>query len=77
VAQGRLVTVEADDPTATLYNLTSWALQRGTTLPDLVVQRPSLEEVYLQLTAASAEADTAGPKNSQTKPSRRLGRRGR
>ncbi len=77
MAQGRLVTVEVDDPTATLYHLTSWALQRGTTLPDLVVQRPSLEEVYLQLTAASAEADTAGPKNSQTRPSRRLGRSGR
>ena len=77
MTQGRLVTLEVDDPTATLYHLTSWALQRGTTLPDLVVQRPSLEEVYLQLTAASAEADTAGPKNSQTRPSRRLGRSGR
>ena len=72
--QGRLLTVEVDDPTATLYELTSWALDRGTTLPDLVVQRPSLEEVYLQLTAASAEAETAEAKNSQAKRSRLLGR---
>ena len=73
-AQGRLVTVEVDDPTAMLYDLTSWALHRGTTLPDLVVERPSLEEVYLQLTAASAEAETAEAKSSQAKRSRLLGR---
>jgi ABC-2 type transport system ATP-binding protein len=48
--QGRLITIEVDDPTAVLHALTGWALQRQISLPDLAVVRPSLEEIYLQLT---------------------------
>jgi ABC-2 type transport system ATP-binding protein len=40
-----------DDPTALLHELTSDALARGERLEDLSVTRPSLEEVYLELTA--------------------------
>jgi ABC-2 type transport system ATP-binding protein len=36
-------------PTATLHQLTTWAEHRGLELPALSVNRPSLEDVYLQL----------------------------
>jgi ABC-2 type transport system ATP-binding protein len=59
-----LVTVEVDEPTAVLHQLTGWALDRGVTLPGLVVDRPSLEDVYLLLTdgggADGTGADGAG-----------------
>jgi ABC-2 type transport system ATP-binding protein len=41
---------ETDDPTALLHRLTSEALERGERLENLHVTRPSLEEVYLELT---------------------------
>jgi ABC-2 type transport system ATP-binding protein len=53
---------ETDDPTALLHQLTSAALARGEALRDLSVTRPSLEDVYLELTTAapgSTEAATA------------------
>ena len=40
-----------DDPTEMLHRLTSEALARGERLENLSVTRPSLEEVYLELTA--------------------------
>ncbi len=40
-----------EDPTALLAELTAEALARGERLEDLSVTRPSLEEVYLELTA--------------------------
>jgi ABC-2 type transport system ATP-binding protein len=43
-----------DDPTTLLNRLTSEALARGERLEDLSVTRPSLEEVYLELTAEEA-----------------------
>jgi ABC-2 type transport system ATP-binding protein len=42
---------ETDDPTALLHDVTGAALERGERLRDLSVTRPSLEEIYLQLTA--------------------------
>jgi ABC-2 type transport system ATP-binding protein len=42
---------ETDDPTRFLHELTGRALEEGRTLEDLQVRRPSLEEVYLELTA--------------------------
>jgi ABC-2 type transport system ATP-binding protein len=38
-------------PVADLAALCGWALERGVDLPDLEVHRPTLEDVYLQLTA--------------------------
>jgi ABC-2 type transport system ATP-binding protein len=42
---------ETDEPTALLHQLTSAALARGEELLDLSVTRPTLEDVYLELTA--------------------------
>jgi ABC-2 type transport system ATP-binding protein len=56
---GEMVTRETDDPTALLHQLTSAALARGVGLTDLSVSRPSLEDVYLELTTEPV-ADTAG-----------------
>jgi ABC-2 type transport system ATP-binding protein len=43
-----------DDPTALLNELTAEALARGERLEELSVSRPSLEDVYLELTEAFA-----------------------
>jgi ABC-2 type transport system ATP-binding protein len=40
-----------DDPTALLHELTAEALARGQRLEELSVTRPTLEDVYLELTA--------------------------
>jgi ABC-2 type transport system ATP-binding protein len=45
------VRVRADDPVGALHELTSWALERRIPLAGLEVRRPSLEDVYLELTA--------------------------
>jgi ABC-2 type transport system ATP-binding protein len=42
---------ETDDPTTLLHQLTAAALERGETLEALSVTRPSLEDVYLELTS--------------------------
>ena len=47
---GRQAEHETDDPTTLLQELTSQALARGERLENLHVSRPSLEEVYLELT---------------------------
>jgi len=47
---GALV-VETDDATTALARLTTWVLDRGHRLDNLSVERPSLEDVYLALTA--------------------------
>ncbi|HVF78888.1 MAG TPA: ABC transporter ATP-binding protein [Solirubrobacteraceae bacterium] len=52
---GELVSRETDDPTGLLHQLTSASLARGTALEDLSVTRPSLEDVYLELTAEIEE----------------------
>jgi ABC-2 type transport system ATP-binding protein len=49
-AAGGRVSVDTADPTRSVNELTSWALDRGLTLDDLSVARPSLEDVYLRLT---------------------------
>jgi ABC-2 type transport system ATP-binding protein len=48
---GELVEHETDDPTALLGELTRAALARGERLEELSVARPTLEDVYLELTA--------------------------
>ena len=52
---GDRVEMDTNDPTELLNRLTSEALERGERLEDLSVTRPSLEDVYLQLTSADAE----------------------
>jgi ABC-2 type transport system ATP-binding protein len=48
---GGLVERETEDPTALLHELTGAALARGERLAQLHVSRPTLEDVYLELTA--------------------------
>jgi ABC-2 type transport system ATP-binding protein len=50
-ALGEQVEHITDDPTRLLHELTADALGRGEQLDDLEVNRPTLEEVYLELTA--------------------------
>ena len=44
-----------DEPTELLHRLTGEALARGERLQNLSVSRPTLEDVYLELTAEAAE----------------------
>jgi ABC-2 type transport system ATP-binding protein len=45
--------LSTNEPMRVLHELTGWALENETELEGLVVSRPSLEDVYLQLTAAA------------------------
>ena len=51
----------AEDLTATLHNLTSWAVERGIELDDLSILRPTLEDVYLELTGGPRGPADSGP----------------
>jgi ABC-2 type transport system ATP-binding protein len=59
-ADGEAQTREVQDPTALLHQLTSAALARGERLRDLSVTRPSLEDVYLELTAEAPQEARRG-----------------
>ena len=48
------VVLPTDDPTGTLHELTGWALEQGIRLDALEVSRPSLEDVYLEITGGEA-----------------------
>jgi ABC-2 type transport system ATP-binding protein len=53
---GREVVLQTMTPVQTLHELTEKALAQGEALEGLEVTRPSLEDVYLELTAASEAA---------------------
>jgi ABC-2 type transport system ATP-binding protein len=50
--------VRTTEPARTLHELTGWALRQGVELHSLEVSRPSLEDVYLEITGG--EAGTEG-----------------
>ncbi len=50
VEAARVALVRTAHPTTVLRDLTQWAIARGEELDGLTVARPSLEDVYLQLT---------------------------
>ena len=52
----RVVQLRAADPVSSLFVLTRWAVEHDRQLPDLEVSRPSLEDIYLQLTDTPEEA---------------------
>jgi len=54
---GGLIERETDDPTTLLHQLTGEALARGERLEGLTVSRPSLEDVYLELTSEGVDDD--------------------
>jgi ABC-2 type transport system ATP-binding protein len=53
--EGDAFVVETVSPTADLHRLTSWAVERGVEVPGLTVTRPTLEDVYLELTGPTEE----------------------
>jgi ABC-2 type transport system ATP-binding protein len=54
---GRHAMAATDRPTRLLHDVTAWALATGVDLESLTVTRPSLEDVYLQLTAGGDAED--------------------
>ena len=74
--RGDRVVVATRDPTWPLNELTAWALDLGGSLGELTVSRPSLEDVYLALTAQppepvaapSAEPVAAPPPDAPREP---------
>jgi ABC-2 type transport system ATP-binding protein len=48
--------VRTEDEVRVLHQLTGWALDNGYALDQLTVERPSLEDVYLQLTSVEEPA---------------------
>lgn len=49
--------LRTDDPTGVLHDLTGWAIGRDLRFETLEVSRPTLEDVYLELTGAEAGAE--------------------
>jgi ABC-2 type transport system ATP-binding protein len=56
LAADGMVVVETGTPTRALHQLTDWAIRHGQELAGLTVERPSLEDVYLELTREGAPA---------------------
>jgi len=52
------VELETMDPTRMLYDLTSWVVQSNVTLEGLEVTRPTLEDVYLEITKQATAAES-------------------
>jgi ABC-2 type transport system ATP-binding protein len=50
VVSGNQATIATTDPQADLHKLLDWAAGEGVELPDLEVRRPSLEDVFLEVT---------------------------
>jgi ABC-2 type transport system ATP-binding protein len=74
-ADGKVVDGHAElrtqAPTRALRDLTSWAVERGLELEGLEVSRPSLEDIYLELTGG----DQPVPEVETASSGRRRGRR--
>jgi ABC-2 type transport system ATP-binding protein len=74
---GRRVELETDDPTDLLHRLTGEALERGERLEGLSVTRPTLEDVYLELTADEESAALTPEAAEGIEPAPEGRRRGR
>ena len=55
IVTGNEATIASTDPQRDLYLLLQWAESEGITLPDLEVRRPSLEDVFLEVTSDSED----------------------
>jgi ABC-2 type transport system ATP-binding protein len=49
--------IEVEDPRKALHELTGWSIERDRTFEMLEVTRPSLEDVYLEITGGPGAAD--------------------
>ena len=72
VSGGRRVEHQTDDPTDLLHRLTGDALQRGERLEGLEVARPTLEDVYLELTEEDDRVSAASLAWEQFRLERKL-----
>jgi ABC-2 type transport system ATP-binding protein len=54
---GDSIRIETTEATRTLHSITGWAIQHGIELSSLRVDRPSLEDVYLELTRETGKGD--------------------
>ena len=50
VSENGRITLRSSTPTRTVHDITGWAVGRNIELLDLSISRPSLEDVYLELT---------------------------
>jgi ABC-2 type transport system ATP-binding protein len=57
---GGVATLRSANPQRTLYRLTGWAEREGLTLAALEASRPSLEDIFLELTADQPSGNGAG-----------------
>ncbi len=64
-----MLEIEPVDFTKTIHEVTGWAIDNGVALEALDIVRPSLEDIYLELTGAAAATEAP--------PSGRRSRRGR
>ncbi|MEN8040782.1 MAG: ABC transporter ATP-binding protein [Actinomycetota bacterium] len=55
VAENGRVTLHSTTPTRAVHEVTGWALDHGVDLTDLTVSRPSLEDIYLELTGEGGD----------------------
>jgi len=74
-SDGELIERETDDPTTLLHELTAEALASGQRLDELSVGRPTLEDVYMELTAASSREGEADADVPDAAPSEGTSRR--
>jgi ABC-2 type transport system ATP-binding protein len=73
--EGRIVEQQTDDPTTLLHELTGAALARGERLEALTVTRPTLEDIYLELTAEDGSEPSEVPVEAVAGGRRRRRRR--
>jgi ABC-2 type transport system ATP-binding protein len=50
VAHNGWAEIIAPEPMPVLYAISSWAMRRRLAIPDISVQRPTLDDIYLRLT---------------------------
>ena len=50
VARDGRAQITVSEPMPVLYAISSWAMQHNLAIPDISVQRPTLEDIYLRLT---------------------------
>jgi ABC-2 type transport system ATP-binding protein len=56
---GTRVTVTSPDAARDLHRLTGWALERDVDLSSMTVSRPTLDDIYLQLTDGQADSQAS------------------
>jgi ABC-2 type transport system ATP-binding protein len=56
---GEWVTVLTTEPLVATQRITTWAVEHGLDVGHFSVTQPTLEDIYLELTGAAQDSDTA------------------